>query len=303
MSPRWISGTDVARLLPMGEAVDAIEDALRRGLDPAADPPRDVVGVAHGQVLLMPSAAGDRVGVKVATVTPGNPSRGLPRVQATYLLLDALTHAPLALLDGVAVTSLRTPAVSAVAARHLARPDTSRLVVFGTGPQAAGHVEALRAIRPIAEVVVVGRDPDRTRAFAESVGGTVGTPGDVARADVVVCATTALEPLFDGRLVPDGGCVIAVGSHEPHVRELDSGLMGRATVVVEDPATALREAGDVILAVSEDALTPGALIALADLVAARSQPAPTRPRVFKSVGMAWQDLVVATELARRASPA
>lgn len=294
MSPRWFDESEIARLLPMRDAVDAVEAALLGGLDPAADPPRDVVGVAGGQLLLMPSETGGRVGVKVATVTPANPARGLPRVQATYVLLDAHTHAPVALLDGVAVTSLRTPAVSAVAARHLARPDASRLVVFGTGPQAAGHIEALRAVRPIAEVRVVGRDPGRTRAFAEAAGGTVGTPDDVAGADVVVCATTATEPLFPGAAVPDGCCVIAVGSHEPHVRELDATLMARATVVVEDRATALREAGDVILA----GLAPADLVGLADLV--RTGVSGEAPRVFKSVGMAWQDLVVATELHRRA---
>jgi ornithine cyclodeaminase/alanine dehydrogenase-like protein (mu-crystallin family) len=298
MDLQWFDAAAITRLLPMREAVDAVEAALLAGLDPAADPPRDVVDLVNGQVLLMPSEAGGRVGVKVATVTPANPARGLPRVQATYLLLDALTHAPLALFDGLAVTSLRTPAVSAVAARHLARPDASRLVVFGTGPQATGHVEALRAVRPITDVRVVGRDPDRTRAFAEAAGATVGTPDDVTEADVVVCATTATTPLFTGSLVSGGCCVIAVGSHEPHVREVDSALMGRATVVVEDRATALREAGDVILAMRDGAVTEFA--SLADLVNGRVPLDPRRPRVYKSVGMAWQDLAVAAEVHRRA---
>jgi ornithine cyclodeaminase len=284
--------------------VGVIERALADGLDPAADPPRDVLATAHGQLLLMPAEAGGHVGVKVASVAPGNAARGLATVQAVYVLMDAATLTPIATLDGTALTSLRTPSVSAVAARHLAAPDAARLVVFGSGPQAWGHVEALRAVCPLAQAVVVGRDPARTRAFAERVTAaglpaSAGEAAAVADADVVVCATTAGEPLFDGRSVRAHACVIAVGSHEPHRRELDARLLARATVVVEDPATALREAGDVILAVAEGAIEAGALTGLADVVTGRAAADPGRPRVFKGVGMAWQDLVTAAEVHRR----
>jgi ornithine cyclodeaminase len=164
-------------------------------------------------------------------------------------------------------------------------------------------------VRPVRRVTVVGRDPRRTRAFADRVsatglGASVGTAASVAEAELVVCATTAGEPLFDGRMVPDHACVVAVGSHEPHRRELDAHLMGRATVVVEDVATALREAGDVVLAVNAGVRAPETLVSLAELVAGRAglDPArldPARPRVFKSVGMSWQDLVTAAEVHRR----
>ncbi len=195
-----------------------------------------------------------------------------------------------ALLDGIALTSLRTPAVSALAARHLAAPDATSLVVFGTGPQARGHVDALRAVRAIESVVVVGRDPQRARAFAASLDlpAAAGSPDAVADAAITVCATTAVEPLFDGRRVPAGVCVIAVGSHEPHVRELDTALMRRAHVVVEDEATARREAGDVIQAGPDLDL-----IGLATLVRGEAALDPNRPRVFKSVGMGWEDLALA----------
>jgi ornithine cyclodeaminase len=128
----------------------------------------------------------------------------------------------------------------------------------------------------------------------------VGAPGDVADADLVVCATTARTPLFDGSLVRDTACVVAVGSHEPDARELDAGLLGRGTVVVEDRATALREAGDVVLAIAEGRLDDGALVGLAEVVAGAEGPSSAaRPRIFKSVGMSWQDLVVAGEVHRR----
>jgi ornithine cyclodeaminase/alanine dehydrogenase-like protein (mu-crystallin family) len=298
----------VTGLLPMRAAIEVLEAALASGLDPSADPPRDVVDTRRGQVLLMPSEIADRVGVKIVSVAPGNAARGLSRIQGIYVLMDAETLTPVALLDGIAITSLRTPAMSAVAVRHLAMADASTLVVFGTGPQAWGHVQALRAVRPVADVVVVGRDAGRARAFAERLAGTgvlatVGSPGAVAGADLVVCATTARDSLFDGRLVPDRACVVAVGSHEPDRRELDAHLLGRASVVVEDVSTALREAGDVALAVAEGAIASGNLLTIRDLVTGRVSVDPTLPRVYKSVGMAWQDLVVATEIHRRQSAA
>ncbi|WP_239153985.1 ornithine cyclodeaminase family protein [Amycolatopsis sp. FDAARGOS 1241] len=286
----------------MTSAIAALRSALADGLDPAADPARAVVPVPSGQFLLMPAFWGDYAGVKVATVAPDNPARGRPRIQGEYLLLDGPTLTPLAVLDGVALTSIRTAAVSAVAVDALAPADASRLVVFGTGPQAASHVEALRAVRPVEEVVVVGRSS--AESFAAACGGRVGTPADVASADLVACCTTASSPLFDGSLVADGAVVVAVGSHEPHVREVDSALAGRSAVVVEAVATALREAGDVALAVSDGALAPDALLPLADVVRGSASVPRSGPRLFKSVGMAWEDLVVAatTYQAARGEP-
>jgi ornithine cyclodeaminase/alanine dehydrogenase-like protein (mu-crystallin family) len=261
------------------------------------------VDVSAGQLLLMPSEYGDRVGVKVVGIAPENPRRGLPRIQAVYVLADARTLTPVALLEGAAITSLRTPAVSALAARYLADPDAATLVVFGAGPQARGHIAAMAAVRPLREVVVVARDPGHAEAVAaearaSGLDATAGDPGAVRRADIVVCATTSARPVFDGALVRPGCCVVAIGSHEPEARELDAGLMGRSQVVVEDAATAMREAGDVVLAVREGALDPGALVELPGLVR-NADPEPSRPRVFKGVGMAWQDLVVAAEVTAR----
>jgi ornithine cyclodeaminase len=221
-----------------------------------------------------------------------------------YLLMDAETLAPVALLDGIAITSLRTPAMSAVAVRHLATADASRLAVFGTGPQAWGHVEALRAVRQLTDVVVVGREAGRAQTFVDRLRGTgvlatSGSPDAVADADLVVCATTSRDSLFDGRLIQDWACVVAVGSHEPDRRELDAQLLGRANVVVEDISTALREAGDVALAVAEGAIEATGLVTIGDLVTGRASVDRSVPSVYKSVGMAWEDLVVAAEVHRR----
>lgn len=292
----WLDAAALRRLVPPGAATDALEQALRDGLDPAGGPPRSVIDVAAGQLLLMPAATAAGVGVKVAAVAPDNPARGLARIQGLYLLLDPETLVPRALLDGVELTSIRTPAVSALAVRHLAGPG-GRLVVFGTGPQGWGHVEAIAADRELTDVAVIGRDPERLRHLlhrcqAAGLPARQGGANDVARADIVVAATTARVPLFDASLVQPGACVVAVGSHEPEARELDGRLLGRATVVVEDVSTAMREAGDVILACAEGQLVPEQLVDVRSLVTS-GVPRDERPRVFKSVGMAWQDLVVA----------
>ncbi len=302
---RYLDDDAVASALSWSDAVDELERALLGGLDPAAGHPRQFVEVAHGQLLLMPAEAGNGgAGVKVVTVAPDNPAAGRPRIQGVYVLFDDAL-APVAVLDGTALTTLRTPAVSALAVRHLAAPDASHLVVFGAGPQALGHVEALRAVRPVRSVTVVGRTPDRVSALVQRVRAlgltaAAGTADAIAEADLVVCATTARRPLFDGAAVPDGACVVAVGSHEPEARELDGALFGRAErIVVEEAGVAMREAGDVVLAVREGHLAPDHLVGLAAAVKAGPPDAGGGPTIFKSVGMGWQDLVVADAVWRR----
>jgi ornithine cyclodeaminase/alanine dehydrogenase-like protein (mu-crystallin family) len=288
---RFLDADAVAALGPAG-AVRAITDALRGGLDPAADPPRTAVGLSHGQFLLMPSETPAAAGVKVATVAPDNPARGLPRIQAAYLLFDRETLALRAVLDGTALTTLRTPAVS-IAAVLPALPDRPlRVAVVGAGPQATGHVATLAAVRPLAGVTHLVRDPSRTPLEAVRLGSADADEA-LRAADVVVCATSARSPVFDSSLLRDDAVVVAVGSHEPDARELDAPLLGRAIVVVEDVATALREAGDVVLAIAEGALTAADLVPVRDLVTGAVPPPADRPLVFKSVGMSWQDLVVA----------
>jgi ornithine cyclodeaminase/alanine dehydrogenase-like protein (mu-crystallin family) len=271
--PPFLDAAEVERRLDVIGAADALEAALADGLDPEADPPRSMVGVGAGELLVMPSAAGGHGVVKLVSVG------GDPRIQGVCVVFDGATLTPVAVLDGIALTNLRTPAVSALAVRRLAVPDASGLLVFGRGPQARAHVEALRAVRPISHVDVVGRE---------------GAPDElVAAADVICCCTTAREPLFDGSVVSDHACVVAIGSHEPDVRETDDELARRATVVVESRASALREAGDVIAAIEAGALSADELVTLADLVAGRAEPPPDRPRLLKSTGMAWEDAVVA----------
>ena len=298
---------DGVRALGYPAAIEAIETALREGLDPSADPPRTIVAFGAGAELFsMPSVGRHGVGVKLVTRAPANAQANLPVIHALYVLFDPITSAPTLLVDGTALTTLRTPAVSVAAVRPaLARfAEAPHVVVFGAGPQGRGHLDALAAVvRPESATFVVRGDPHRSL--------DAGMPADVVRTDsidaqhalrragIVVCATTAREPLFDSTLLGDDVVVLAVGAHDPTAREVDAAFCTRAQVVVEDIATALREGGDVVLAIQDKALRAEQLIPMRDVVVGRETLAADRPVFFKGSGMAWEDLVVATAVRLR----
>jgi ornithine cyclodeaminase/alanine dehydrogenase-like protein (mu-crystallin family) len=286
-------GPEAVAALGPAAAVHAVIDALRGGLDPADDPARSSVQLTNGEFLLMPSQSAAAAGVKIVTVAPHNPARGLPRIQAAYLLFDRSDLSLRAVLDGTALTTLRTPAVSVAAVLDRLPDRALRVAVIGAGPQATAHVRTLAAVRTLEDATYLVRDPSRTALAAVALGSPSANEA-LASADVVVCATAARSPVFDSSRVPADAVVIAVGSHQPDARELDAQLLGRASVIVEDVATALREAGDVVLAIADGTLDPGDLVSMRDAVTSSVVLPVGRPVVFKSVGMAWQDLVVAT---------
>lgn len=292
------------------DAVNALSSALVAGFDPADDLSRVVNPIDKGQLLLMPSEVGTGIGIKVMTLGRDNPERGLPVIQGSYLMFDGDTLAPTAVLDGAALTTLRTPAVSVAGIRPaLERFDGPlRLVVFGTGPQGTSHVDTLADVvsEPFADVTFVSRTPENVGDDVISRGSvvTAGSPeldAVLPRADVVVCATPAEEPLFSADAVRSDVVVIAMGSHSPGAREVPGALMARAQVVVEDVETALREAGDVVLAIADGDLSRDDLLLMKDVVRGDAELDPSRPLVFKTVGMPWQDLAVAQVVLERAT--
>lgn len=290
----YLDAVALRRLVPMGAAIDAVERMFASG--DVKVPQRSHLDVGGGDLLLMPAWGETGVGVKLVTVNPSNPAAGRPLVNGVYVLFARDSLEPVLMVDGAAVTALRTPAVSAVATRHLAAPDASRLVIFGTGTQARGHLEAMRAVRDVSSVVVVARSPGSAEALVEEArGGGVdaraGIAEDVGGADLVCTCTTSATPLFDGDLLERGAHVNAVGAYKPHARELDDATIRRAAVVVEDRAAATAEAGDVVQPVERGILEPGGILELRDVL--RTGRPDANVTVFKSVGLASEDLAVA----------
>jgi ornithine cyclodeaminase/alanine dehydrogenase-like protein (mu-crystallin family) len=302
--PAWISPAAVQRSLPMAEAIDVLEQTLRAGLDPERDGQRSRFDTPDGQLLQMPSTGDRYSGSKILSIRPANESAGFPVIQGVYVLFDGAHMSPVAVLDGAALTTLRTPAISGLAVRHLAAPGSSRVALFGTGVQAWGHVQAISAVLPVEHIDVVGRTPAHVEEMVRRIrgAGISAASADsraVSEADVVVCATAAHTPLFDGALVADHAVTVAIGSHAPDAREVDTTLVRRSWVVVESRASALREAGDVVVPITEGALDAEDLITLADLVRRAVTITHDRPRLFKGSGMPWQDLAAAGAIADR----
>jgi ornithine cyclodeaminase len=298
-----VDAVTLTAALPMPAAIDALARGFRKQ-DAGTAPLRAHVDTPAGTLLTMPAAGDGGVGVKLVTLTPTNPDRGIPFLHATYVLFHPETQVPEAVIDGAAMTALRTAAVSGLATRHLARPDAHRLLLFGAGVQARAHLEAMRAVRPVDEVVVVSRSPEPAEALvglarAAGLDARTGVPDDVAGADLVCTCTTSGSPLFDGERLRPGTHVNAVGSYTPETREVDSETVRRARVVVEDRAVAIAEAGDLLIPIGEGVVT--AAHVLADLSEVARDERAVRGSLddvtlFVSVGMAFEDLIVARAL-------
>jgi ornithine cyclodeaminase len=306
----------VERALLPSRARDAIGAALLMGESrPIA---RTSLAFGDGELLVMPAEDRDLAGVKILTLAPGfasseGPAARVgttstlaradtpgPHAQGIYVLFEARSLTPVLLLDGAALTELRTAAVSAWATDVLAPRDAKTLLLFGSGPQAHAHLRALADIRSLEEMLLVSpdeRSASELLALAESMGikATRAGAGEVGRADIVCCCTTSPVPVFDGKLLRPGTHVVAIGSHLPDRRELDTATVLRSVVVVETRASALAGAGDLIIPIKEGAWS-GELVA-ADLFELARGHVPPRDghdvTLFKSVGVAFEDLAMA----------
>lgn len=306
--PGYLTATELWSALPIGAAVDALERGFTTRTPEEIDgTPRSILRIPdrapgdEAEMLLMPASGPEGAGLKLVTITRGNLARELPLIQGLYVLLthDGLT--PELVIDGAALTGLRTAAVSALAAKHLARPDSSRLVVFGAGAQAAAHITAMRAILPIETVTVIGSSRASRRAaalvaelLADGIDANLGDATSAADADVVCCCTTSTTPVFaDGDLQP-GTHVNAVGAYRLDMAELPAATLARALLVVESIEATLAEAGDIVAAIEAGALPQAGfaheLQALLSGSVARDGEQVT---VFKSVGLPVEDLIVA----------
>jgi len=286
-------------------SVEALIEPVRLAFLQGANVPQRLhydIGKEAGDatLLLMPSwRAGERLGIKIATVVAGNAARGLPSVSAQYMLLDAKTGQFLASLDGRALTLLRTAAVSALAANLLAPPEPQALLLVGSGALipylASGH----SAVRRYTSIKVWGRDRNKAAATVAELERD-GLPAEVAEdledaarsADVVSCATMSDKPLVLGRWLKLKTHLDLVGGYRPSMREADDDCV-RNAFVVTDTLTALEECGDLRMPIESGALDAAAVVPLDRLVRESALQQQAGPTVFKSVGVALADLAAA----------
>lgn len=301
----FVGARSLGRALSIEDAITAIERGFAKRPIPTA-PPRTVHEANGGELIVMPAWGEQGVGIKVMTVEPRNGDRGLPLLHGVFLLFDAESKEPLLAVDGAALTALRTAAVSAVATKHLAVAAAARLVIFGAGRQGGAHLEAMCAVRPIEHVAVV--DPVRERAGAlvaraRELGKEASAEGPeaVREADLVCCCTTSTEPVLRGELLSAGCHVNAMGAYRPDMRELDAEALRRSKVIVETREAALAEAGDLLIPIERGDWAAERIYAELAAVTRgdRGRESSEEITIFKSVGVAFEDLLVASELLDR----
>jgi ornithine cyclodeaminase/alanine dehydrogenase-like protein (mu-crystallin family) len=315
-----LTRSDIQRCLTMRDAIDAMRVAFASLSDGhASAPQRSAVSLLEeGVALLMPSLLQTTeqavFGLKLVTVMPHNPQRGLSRIYATVLLLDAVTGRTLAIFEGGWLTAMRTGAASGLATGLLARPDADVLALFGAGAQAPMQLAAIHTVRPLREVRVVNRSDDHYRKMLATLQELLGdscppvrraaTAREALRdASLVACATTAITPLFSWDDISPGTHINATGAFTLDMCEVDAGTLAHARIVVDRREAALAEAGDLIQALAAGRIAgPETWSELGELVRGLQpgRQSPDEVTVFKSVGNAVQDVAVALRVYGRA---
>lgn len=319
---KTFDAAQVAQALPWKSLIDLLEEGFRQGChQPLRHHHRiELENEPEATLLLMPAwRAGDLLGVKIATVFPGNAARGRGAVEASYILSSAVTGEPLAVLDGGELTLRRTAAASALAARYLARPNRQRLLMVGAGKLAPYLIEAHRSVSDLDQIEVWARRPEQAMALCdrldpqlESLGVSVepvtDLEGAVRSADLISCATLSQQPLVRGEWLSPGSHLDLVGGYTPAMREADDRAVQRAAVFVDSREGALVEAGDLVQPIESGVLEPAEVRADLHQLArgehtgrAALSDGPRRITLFKSVGMALEDLYAAALVWRSGS--
>ena len=306
----------VRRLLPMGECIDLMAEALAElGRGQGLNPLRTamVLPDRSGILGMMPSglSASGVVGIKVITVFPGNHGTELDSHQGAVLLFEAERGRLLAVAHGSEITAIRTAAVSGLATRLLARPDSALLAILGSGVQATTHLDAILEVRPIERVRVWSRNQENAAAFARLAGRrvsaaveSVGSAQEAVRGADVVCTTTSSsEPVLLGEWLQPGVHVNAVGSSVPTARELDTAAVARSRLFVDRRESTLNEAGDFLIPKAEGAIGDEHIVAeLGEVLDGTSAGRRDESEItlFKSLGLGVEDLAAIHHIYRRA---
>lgn len=313
-----LSHENVEALMPMKECIAVMRDALTAlAAGKVHQPLRTIVRPpdADGFMGLMPAyMSGERAafGLKAICILPGNPAQGLDTHQGAVLLSSADTGQLQAIMNASAITAIRTAAVSAVATDMLAREDARELAILGTGVQARSHLLAMNEVRAIKRCRVVGRRGEHAREFVEEMQSdfsflieAVATVTEaLADADLIVTTTSAVEPIVQREWISAGAHINAVGACTPNAREVDSATMAAASLFVDRRESAINEAGDYVLALREGAIGPDHIRAEIGEVLTGDREGRTSPHeitLFKSLGLAIEDLAAAEYLYRKAS--
>jgi len=291
---RFLDEAAVRTVLRWEPLIAAMEKALAAfSSGEVIQPVRTMLTIEEGKRYLgvMAAATATTMGSKLVSFYPGNAGSGVPTHMATIMLCRTDTGEPLVAMDGRLITEMRTAAVSAAASKRLAAPDSRALALIGSGVQAAAHLDALSHVFDFKEVRVWSPTPEHVRAFAETHGAVEAHDAETAvrNADIVVVATSAQTPVLRGNWLKPGAHVNAVGAARPTWRELDDAAMASSVLVVDSREAAQRESGDVIL-------SKAPIYAEIGEVFAGAKPAPPRERttVFKSLGLAVEDIAAAT---------
>jgi alanine dehydrogenase len=313
---RLLTEHHVAALLPPADLIPAMEAALAQfSAGEVQQPVRTVLSVGPRKAYfgVMPAyiAAPPQMGAKLVTVFGDNLARGLPSHLATILLFDPETGARAAVMDGRYITEARTAAVSAVSAKALSRADAAQLAILGTGVQARSHLEALVEVRALAEARVWSPQPRSRERFVSEMAGRVAVPvracdsaeAAVRDADIVVLVTSSPTPVVDDAWVAPGAHVISVGACRPDQREMAPALVARGRLVVDSRAAALVESGDVVQGIREGRFDATHVVGeLGEVLLGRAvgRRSPSEVTIFKSLGMAVEDVAAADLVYRRA---
>jgi ornithine cyclodeaminase/alanine dehydrogenase-like protein (mu-crystallin family) len=312
-----LSESDLRAVLTMSAVIEAVEQgfsALGRGGASVPERLRLDIPAHNGVLLEMPAygqfAGADALGTKIVSVFERNNRRGLGIVQSVYLLLNGETGVPLSLMDGKFITAIRTAATSAVATRHMSNPGPKRLAVFGAGVQAEFHVAAMVEVDAVEEVMIASRSAEKAHALAERVRVTHRVPCEMvsaeqaAEANLICTCTSSGVPLFDGHLLKAGTHINAVGAFTPSTRELDTEAVRKARVIIDENSAAGREAGEILIPLSEGAIDAGHIKGTLAQVLSGEVPgrvSASEITLFKSCGVAIEDLVTARLAYSRAS--
>ncbi len=311
----FLSASDVRKALPMAEAVALMKQTfIQLSRNEVIMPPRVHIESAphEGNTLFMPASlpAQNRMGIKVVSLFNHNAQLGLPRLQALMLLLDGTTGSPLAIMDGTALTALRTGAASGAATDLLAAETADTVAILGAGVQGRTQLEAVCAVRTIRQAWVYDPDAEAAENFCWEMGRALRIPvkatkrpGEALHEARVVCtASTSPVPVFADRELKSGVHINAVGSYRPSVQEVPSETVARATIVVDHRASALTEAGDLILPRQQHLIAEKDIRELGE-IAAGDRPGRTSASevtLFKSVGVAVQDVASAAYIYEQA---